>query len=131
MLYSEFIKGTGCRDNEKNYQIYKDLEVMYMNSDLSKEQIYEYGKKLVDNSKSESQIKFENKLNDEIQELKNDINYYNNLINHENDNIEYFTKYYNNPDYVKDSKHSIKEYKKQIRILKIRIKNIRFILNQA
>ena len=60
MMYNEFINGTGCKENDHNYKVYKDLEILYMNSDLTKEQIYEYGKKLVDNSKSEEQINFEN-----------------------------------------------------------------------
>lgn len=72
MLYSEFVTGTGCKDNATNYRIYKDLEVMYMNSDLSKADIYEYGKKLVDNSKSEAEIEAENKITAEIDELKAD-----------------------------------------------------------
>lgn len=70
MLYSEFIEGTGCKDNETNYRVYKDLEVMYMNSDMSKAEIYEYGKKLVDNSKSAAEIEAEEKLNEEIKERK-------------------------------------------------------------
>lgn len=49
MLYSEFVEGTGCKENMHNFKVYEDLEVMYDNSNLTKEQIYEYGKKLVDN----------------------------------------------------------------------------------
>ena len=49
MLFSEFVEGTGCKENMYNFKVYSDLEVMYDNSDLTKEQIYEYGKKLVDN----------------------------------------------------------------------------------
>ena len=49
MLYSEFIEGTGCQDNHHNFKVFQDLEVLYMNSDISKEHIYEYGKKLVRN----------------------------------------------------------------------------------
>ena len=45
MLFSEFVEGTGCKDNEKNYEVYKNLEIMYMNSNMSKAEIYEYGKK--------------------------------------------------------------------------------------
>jgi hypothetical protein len=70
MLYSEFIEGTGCKDSEHNYKVYKDLEIMYMNSDMTKAEIYEYGKKLVDNSKSEEQLKLEAEIKAEIKELK-------------------------------------------------------------
>ena len=73
MLYNEFIEGTGCKDNEHNYNVYKNLEIMYMNSDMSKAEIYEYGKKLVDNSKSEKQIRFEKEINEEIESLKEKI----------------------------------------------------------
>lgn len=59
MLYSEFIEGTGCKDTKNNYQVYKNLEIMYMNSNMSKSDIYEYGKKLVDNSKTDEEIKLE------------------------------------------------------------------------
>lgn len=70
MLYSEFIQGTGCKDNEKNYKVYKDLEIMYMNSNMSKAEIYEYGKKLVDNSKSEKELKIEQEIKEQIAEYK-------------------------------------------------------------
>lgn len=70
MLYQEFIEGTGCKENDHNYKVYKDLEIMYMNSDLTKQEIYEYGKKLVDNSKSEKEIQLENQLRTELKELK-------------------------------------------------------------
>lgn len=73
MMYSEFVKGTGCKENDHNYKVFKDLEVMYMNSDLTKEQIYEYGKKLVDNSKSEKELVFEAKMKERIEELKTEI----------------------------------------------------------
>ena len=56
MLFSEFIEGTGCKDNMHNFKVYKDLEVMYMNSDISKEYIFEYGKKLVDNDVKECRV---------------------------------------------------------------------------
>ena len=70
MLFSEFQQGTGCKDNEYNHKVYEDLEVMYMNSDISKQEIYEYGKKLVDNSKSEEQLELEARIKAEIAGLK-------------------------------------------------------------
>jgi hypothetical protein len=73
MMYGEFITGTGCKDNEHNYKVFKNLEIMYMNSDMSKEEIYEYGKKLVDNSKSAEQLEFERKLKAEIEDLKKEL----------------------------------------------------------
>lgn len=66
MLYSEFIEGTGCKANDKNYKVYRDLEILYMNSDLTKEEIYEYGKKLVDNSLTEEQVEWNKKIDEDI-----------------------------------------------------------------
>lgn len=76
MLYDEFIEGTGCAQNEHNYKVYKDLEILYMHSDLTKAEIYEYGKKLVDNSKSPKQIEFENNINAQIADLKEELKRY-------------------------------------------------------
>lgn len=71
MLYSEFIEGTGCKDSEYNFKIYKRLELMYMADDaITKAEIYEYGKKLVDNSKSQEQIAFENEIKRQIADLR-------------------------------------------------------------
>ena len=76
MLYSEFIENVGCKNNDHNYDVYCNLETMYMNSDLPKSTIYEYGKKLVDNSKSEMELALEEKLNYEIEEYKRHIKEY-------------------------------------------------------
>lgn len=70
MMYCEFVAGTGCADNAHNYGVFKNLEVMYMNSDMTKAEIYEYGKKLVDNSKSAETVKLENELKAQIAESK-------------------------------------------------------------
>ena len=70
MLYSEFVAGTGCKDNEHNYKVYKDLEVMYMNSDMSKAEIYAYGAKLVDNSPSKAQAEAVAKISKQIDDVK-------------------------------------------------------------
>lgn len=73
MLYSEFVEGTGCRENDHNYKVYKDLEVMYMNSDMSKQEVYEYGKKLVDNSKSPEQLTLEEEVKAEMTSLREEL----------------------------------------------------------
>lgn len=73
MMYSEFVAGTGCKDSEHNYKVFKNLEIMYMNSDMSKAEIYEYGKKLVDNSKSESELRIEAEIKGRIDSLKDEI----------------------------------------------------------
>ena len=76
MLYSEFVEGTGCRENDHNYKVYKDLEIMYMNSDMSKQEIYEYGKKLVDNSKSPEQLTLEEEVKAEMASLREEYKKY-------------------------------------------------------
>lgn len=73
MLYHEFVDGTGCRDNDYNYNLYKELEIIYMNTNCSKAHIYEMGKKLVDNSKSEKELKLEAEVKAEIESLKDAI----------------------------------------------------------
>lgn len=89
MLYTEFVQGTGCKDNEHNYKVYKDLEIMYMNSDMSKSDIYEYGKKLVNNSKSEEQLKLEAEINEEIKSLRQQIKYYKSMADYYKEMAKY------------------------------------------
>ena len=77
MLYSEFVENTGCRDNEHNYEVYRRLEIVYMNDDsMTKEEVYEWGKKLVNNDLSEEQKAQNKKLEEEIEYWKNQYEYY-------------------------------------------------------
>lgn len=76
MMYGEFIEGTGCKDNTHNYEVFCNLEAMYMNTNMTKAQIYEYGKKLVDNSKSEAELKLEAQVRAEIASNNEQIEYY-------------------------------------------------------
>ena len=77
MLYSEFIEGTGCRDNDHNYQLYKRLEIIYMNDDtVSKQDIYEMGKKLANNQDTPEQKTFKEQLRKEIAQRKETIRAY-------------------------------------------------------
>ena len=124
MLYNEFIEGTGCRDNDHNYKVYKDLEVMYMNSDMSKTQIYEYGKKLVDNSKSEKQLQFEAQIKEQIEKHKAEIARYKRYIESNESMMSYWkehgdkemTAFYRNP--IKSWKQEIRFHRNQINALK-------------
>ena len=68
MMYSEFVKGTGCKENNHNYNIFIKLEDLYMNSDITKEEVYEFGKKLVDNSETEEEKAFREEIEREIKE---------------------------------------------------------------
>lgn len=124
MLYSEFVENTGCKDNEHNYKVYRDLEVMYMNSDLSKEVIYEYGKKLVDNSKSAEEIALEQEIEAEINEHKATIAQYKEWIKQNEEMMSYWKEradkemvaFYRNP--IKSWKEEIKFHKNKIAALK-------------
>lgn len=121
MLYSEFVTGTGCKDNEHNYKVYKDLEIMYMNSDMSKAEVYEYGKKLVDNSKSKEQIEFEEQIKAEIEDYKRQLAWYKEDVKRYREYIKISeTKEEKRMwrDSMNDSKGFVKECKSRIESLK-------------
>lgn len=125
MLYNEFVEGTGCKDNDHNYQVYKELEIIYMNTDCSKTHIYEMGKKLVDNSKSESELKVEAEVKEEIESNKHMIEVYKKEIEWKQNLIEadpYDT------EWVKDCKRMIKYYKEQIRYHREQIRALKWVL---
>ena len=124
MMYSEFAKATGCRDNAHNHKVFENLEIMYMNSDMTKEEIYEYGRKLVDNSKSPEQIEFEEKVNAEISLCLRDIEYWKMQIEHNKAILESET----NVVWSKNLKNSIKGYQQEIKNLRARIKALRWVL---
>ena len=126
MLYDEFVRGTGCKENEHNYKVYKNLEVMYMNSDMTKEEIYEYGKKLVDNSKSEEEMKFEAEIKAEIESHKRQIEIYKNDIEWKNQLIEASDPW--DKEWIKDCKNSIKYYKDQIKYQRNAINELKWVL---
>ena len=73
MLYDEFLVGTGCKDRACNYKVYRDLEILYVNSDLTKEEIFEYGKKLVNNDLTDAQVEWNRQVDEEIAEYKEKI----------------------------------------------------------
>lgn len=111
MLYNEFIEGTGCKDNEHNYQIYKRLELMYMADDsITKAEIYEYGKKLVDNSKSQKLIEFE-------EGIKRQIANYRQLIEQDKRMLDYY-KAVDDKVMAAYNRNEIKGYRARIRELK-------------
>lgn len=89
MLYSEFVQGTGCKEADNNYRVYKELEIIYMNSDCTKAHIYEMGKKLVDNSKTEAEIALEKQYKEEIENLKRDIEIHKDFVKHYTDYFLY------------------------------------------
>ena len=127
MLYSEFIEGTGCNDNEHNFKVYKDLEVLYMNSDISKQEVYEYGKKLVDNSKSPEIIALEKEIKEQIDHIKYEIeddqkwvNYYKEMKN--------ITRSDDNKYYYREHCRMEKLYREDIKRKKGKIAELKWIL---
>lgn len=125
MLYSEFIEGTNCKNNDHNYQVYKNLEAMYMNTDMSKADIYEYGKKLVDNSKSAAEIEAEEAAKEEIKTCKKQIEIYKKEIEWKEECIREWS---DDKEWVKELKRTIKYYKEQIKYHRNRIQALKWIL---
>lgn len=127
MLYSEFIEGTNCKDNDHNYQVYKNLEAMYMNTDMSKADIYEYGKKLVDNSKSEKELRLECEIKEEIANYKSRINDAQRWISYYKLDTDEATKT-EWPEVYATAERSIEYYKNEIRQLKNKIAELKWII---
>ena len=125
MLWSEFVEGTGCKDTEKNYEVYKELEIIYTNTDCTKAHIYEMGKKLVDNSKSEKELEIERQVKAEIEEfvtLKE--TYRENLSRYE----YYLKECENTEEETRWLKSEVKYYKEQVRHCKNRIAALKWVL---
>jgi protein subunit release factor A len=129
MLYDEFVKGTGCTENEKNYEVYKNLEAMYMNTDMTKEQIYEYGRKLVDNSKSEKVIEIEKEYTERLRKLKEELKEYKAEIKY-NQEMKDFYKQDNDTEMCKHHLRQIKYLKEQIKEVQVEINDCKFILGK-
>lgn len=56
MMYSEFVKGTNCRENEHNYQIFRGIEIIYNNTEsMTKEQAYEMALPFIEGRLSEEE----------------------------------------------------------------------------
>lgn len=127
MLYSEFVEGTGCKDNQHNYNVYKELEVIYMNTDCSKAHIYEMGKKLVDNSKSEEQLKLEAQIKAEIEEHKKEIETYKRWVA-DNERMVGYWKEHSDKEMVAFYRNPIKTWKQEIRNHRNQISALKWVL---
>jgi len=123
MLYDEFLNGTGCRDNAENFKVYKNLEIMYMNSDMTKDEIYEYGKKLVTNELSAETKNLIHKINEEIENCKNEIEFL-----HEKINVN--EQYFNSGLITKNEfTNNCKLYRHEIKKERIKMKELKYILS--
>ena len=126
MMYSEFVKGTGCKQTEHNYKVFLDLEIMYMNSDLTKEEIYEYGKKLVDNSKTLEEVALENEIKADIEFAKNEAKRYTDTAKM----YDEWAKEEINEHWKKDWKHQAKLYRDWAKAERNKIKELKYILER-
>ena len=121
MLYDEFLEGTGCRATEFNYEVYKSVELLYMNSDMTKEEAYAIGKMRVDNSLTDSE--------------KEEIKEYEEQIARSNEQLEYYKEYCymgsweevqaqhkRNKEFIAYYKNDIKKCKEWIKSIKDRAK---------
>ena len=73
MLFSEFMEGTGCKNNDHNRDVYKALEAVYMDrDDITKETIYKAGKLLIDNRPSEEEIRARKQIEETYKGLLED-----------------------------------------------------------
>lgn len=55
-MYSEFVAGTNCRENEHNYQIFRGIEIIYNNTEsMTKEQAYEMALPFIEGRLSEEE----------------------------------------------------------------------------
>lgn len=128
MMYSEFVAGTGCRENAHNYKVFEDLEVMYMNSNLTKEQIYEYGKKLVDNSKSPEILKLEAEIEEEIESLKGRIESCQREIAYRKEMVRIFMAD-GDKEMARSNRNVIKYEQDEIKAARARIAACKWVLN--
>ena len=127
MLYDEFVKGTGCRENEYNFNVYKKLEIIYMQTDMSKEEIYEWGKKLVNNERSDEEKRIIEDWKAELarykveaHDLRGDIAYYKDCLANESD--DYWKREYRN---------AIKAKRAWLKRANVRIREMQWLLKNA
>lgn len=125
MLFSEFQENTGCKDNAYNHTLYKRLELIYMSDDsISKAEIYDMGKKLMDNSKTEEEIRLEKQIECEIACYKEDIKRYKTEINQYKELLADETDKW----FIRNWKDSIKYRRNEIKRLQNKINGLKWIL---
>ena len=118
MLYNEFLAGTGAKNTDYNYQVYKSLEALYMEREnMTKADVYEAGKKLIDNSQTEAEK--------EAEAMKEEARQY---ITESEENISYYkTRIADYKYYMENTTEAAEKasYRETIRSLKERIKRER------
>lgn len=131
MLYNEFIEGTGCKDNEYNYKLYKALEHIYMADECncSKQDIYEMGKKLADNRKSEAELKVEAEVKGQIEEHKAEIATHKRWIE-DNERMLAYWKEQGDKEMMAFYRNPIKHWKQEIRYHRNQIAALKWVLGK-
>lgn len=127
MMYSEFAEAVGCKDNDHNHKVFRDLEIMYMNSDMSKAEIYEYGKKLVDNSKSEKELALEAEVKAEIENVKSEIESDKHWVSYYKGQKEY-NKSVGDKFWTDENRRMERYYTEEIKKLRNRIAALKWVL---
>lgn len=127
MMYSEFAEAVGCKDNDHNHKVFRELEIIYTNTDCSKEHIYEMGRKLVDNSKSEAELKLEAEVKAEIEEHKAEIAKYKEWIEQNEQMLSYW-KEQMDKEMVAFYRNPIKHWKQEIRYHRNKISALKWVL---
>lgn len=131
MLYSEFVEGTGCRDNDYNYKVYRALEQIYMCDEFTgtKQDIYEMGAKLVDNSKSESEKAVEAEMRSQIEELELQIERRKRVLEYEVQSLEYW-KEQGDKEEIKRHRRAVRYWKGEINRYKADIAKCKWVLGE-
>lgn len=127
MMYSEFAEAVGCKDNDHNHKVFRDLEIMYMNSDMSKTEIYEYGKKLVDNSKTEKELALEAEVKEEIEKIKTEIKSDKHWVSYYKSQKEY-NKSVGDKFWTDENRRMERYYTEEIKKLRNRISALKWVL---
>ena len=127
MMYSEFVKNTGCKKTDKNYKLFKRLELIYSNDeDITKEEIYDMGRKLMDNSLSEKQEQWNAEMKAQIEEKNEELEYQKTDLARDKDMLEFEKMSEDRDDwYIAQLKKSIQYKKDRIKELRNDIKNLK------
>ncbi len=124
MLYSEFVENTGCRDNAHNYRVYKNLEIAYTNSDMTKAEIYAAAMPLLDNGPSESEKRTAAEIRAEIETIRAGIELNKSWIESTTRTRDLYS---DDKSAVKWYNSCIRGYKQAIREKKTRIKTLEYV----
>lgn len=114
MLYSEFINCTGAKDTEYNYQVYKNLEILYMTNDsMTKEDVYTAAKLLIDNSETPA----EKEAREMIEAAKAQIKESTEIIGRYRERIETYKRYIeiSTPAEIEAFREGIRAYRREIK----------------